>query len=347
MAETKKIKVGVNGFGRMGKLWTRIGFESDVYDIVHVNEILGSVDTHALLLEFDTVHGKWNHPVKSDGENFIIGDKKISFSDYKDPKDIPWEQYGVDVVLECTGKFKTRESIEESHLQKAGVKKVIVSAPIKTGEVLNIVCGVNESLYEHENPKQNIITAASCTTNCIAPVVKVMLNELGIKHATMTTIHDITNTQTVVDKGHSDPRRARSCINSLIPTSTGSATAITHIYPELKGKINGVAVRVPLLNASLVDIVFEVPRATTKEEVNSLMKKYAEGALEGILGFEDRPLVSADYTNEARSAVVDGQSTMVIDNTQVKLLVWYDNEWGYCNRMHDITEMVAKEMLKE
>ncbi len=215
---------------------------------------------------------------------------------------------------------------------------MVVAAPVKE-EALNIVMGCNDDLYDPA--EHDLVTAASCTTNCIAPVVKVIHEELGIVHGAITTIHDVTNNQVVVDAPHKDPRRARSALNSLIPTSTGSATAITMIYPDLKGKLNGVAVRVPLLNASLTDCVFEVSRETTPEEVNQLLKEASQGSLSGILGYEDRPLVSADYTNDPRSGIVDGPSTMVVDGTQLKLLVWYDNEWGYANRMMELVQKVA------
>jgi len=243
----------------------------------------------------------------------------------------------IDIVIDATGAYRTPELLQPYF--DAGVKKVIVAAPVKE-KALNIVMGCNDHLYD--SSKHHLLTAASCTTNCIAPVLKVIHEKLGIKHGMITTMHDVTNTQVVVDAPHKDLRRARSCLNSLIPTSTGSATAITMIYPELKGKLDGVAVRIPLLNASLTDCVFELPNATTVEEVNVLLKEASEGELKGILGYEERPLVSADYTNDPRSGIVDALSTMVTNGTQLKLLVWYDNEWGYANRMMDLTAKVAQ-----
>jgi len=260
----------------------------------------------------------------------------VSFSDHAAPGEIDWAAHGVEVVIESSGKFRTTESIQPHYDQ--GAKKVVVAAPVKDG-ALNIVMGCNDHLYDPE--EHHLVTAASCTTNCIAPVVKVMHEQIGIAHGMITTIHDVTNTQVIVDAPHKDFRRARSALNSLIPTTTGSATAITMIYPDLVGKLNGVAVRVPLLNASLTDCVFELSRKTSVDEVNALLKEAADGELNGILGYEERPLVSTDYLNDPRSGIVDALSTMVVDETQVKLLVWYDNEWGYANRLVDLVVKVA------
>lgn len=330
------IKIGINGFGRIGRLGLRAAWDSGDIDIVHVNELKGGAELAGHLAEFDTVHGRWDKQIESGDGYFSIDGEKVSFSAHSNPADIPWSDYGVDIVVESSGAFRTPESIQP-HFDN-GAKKVVVAAPVKE-EALNIVMGCNDDLYDPS--EHDLVTAASCTTNCIAPVVKVIHEELGIVHGAITTIHDVTNTQVVVDAPHKDPRRARSALNSLIPTSTGSATAITMIYPDLKGKLNGVAVRVPLLNASLTDCVFEVSRETTPEEVNQLLKQASEGSLSGILGYEDRPLVSADYTNDPRSGIVDGPSTMVVDGTQLKLLVWYDNEWGYANRMMELVQKVA------
>ncbi|MEL6127949.1 MAG: ArsJ-associated glyceraldehyde-3-phosphate dehydrogenase, partial [Pseudomonadota bacterium] len=242
-----------------------------------------------------------------------------------------------DGVVDCTGVFKSTATL--APYLDAGVKRVVVSAPVKEESVANIVYGVNEDIYDPA--RHRIVTAASCTTNCLAPVVKVIHEGLGIVHGSITTIHDVTNTQTIVDRPAKDLRRARSALNALIPTTTGSATAITLIYPELKGKLNGHAVRVPLLNASLTDCVFEVERDTSAAEVNALLKAAAEGPLAGILGYEERPLVSTDYTNDPRSAIVDALSTMVVDGTQVKIYAWYDNEWGYAHRLVDVALMVG------
>jgi glyceraldehyde 3-phosphate dehydrogenase len=261
-----------------------------------------------------------------------IDARRLSFSSHAQPADIDWGALGVDVVLECTGKFLTPETLE-GHLQR-GAKRVIVAAPVKTGGVLNVVVGVNE--HQYDPAKDRIVTAASCTTNCLAPVVKVIHESLGIRHGQITTIHDPTNTNVVVDAPHKDLRRARSAMMSLAPTTTGSATAIALIYPELKGKLNGHAVRAPVLNASLTDAVFELQQPTTAEAVNALFKQAAAGSLAGILGYEERPLVSADYARDTRSAIVDAPSTLVTDGTLLKLYAWYDNEMGYACRMVDL-----------
>ena len=333
------VRVGINGFGRMGRLGFRAGWNNPACEIVHVNEIAGDAACMAHLLEFDSVHGRWDRPVTA-GEGWMqVGERRVSYTMRDTPGGVDWTGMGIELVIECSGRFKTREALQPYFDQ--GVKKVLVSAPVPD-PAINIVQGINHDRYD---PAQHeIITAASCTTNCLAPVVKVMHEGLGIRHATMTTIHDITNTQTIVDKGHRDLRRARACGQSLIPTTTGSAKAITRIFPELTGKLNGLAVRVPLLNASLTDVVFEVDRQTDVEEVNTLFRTAAEGELQGILGYEERPLVSVDYVNDPRSSIVDAGSTMVIDGTQVKVLAWYDNEWGYVNRMMELAELIAWQM---
>ncbi len=332
------IKVGINGFGRMGRLGFRAGFDHPDIDIVHINEPNGGAKLAAHLLEFDTVHGRWDRSIEATDEDFAVDGAEVGFSEYSAPEEINWSDLGVDLVIESSGKFKTTDAIQP-HFDN-GAKKVVVAAPVK--EVLNIVMGCNDHLYDPD--QHDLVTAASCTTNCLAPVVKVMHKQIGITHGMITTIHDVTNTQVIVDAPHKDFRRARSALNSLIPTTTGSATAITMIYPDLIGKLNGVAVRVPLLNASLTDCVFEVSRKTSVEEVNALMAEAAGNELEGILGYEDRPLVSTDYLNDPRSGIVDGLSTMVVDDTQVKLLVWYDNEWGYANRLMDLAVKVARSL---
>ncbi len=331
-----KIKVGINGFGRMGRLTLRAAWGSDEFEFVHINDPAGDATALAHLLEFDSVHGRWAHPVASDGCNILIGDARISTSMNKSIEETDWS--GCDLVIEASGKMKTK-TVLEAYLAQ-GVKRVVVTAPVKEEGILNVVMGINHELYRpDEHP---IVTAASCTTNCLAPVVKVIHESLGIKHGSMTTIHDITNTQTILDAPHKDLRRARACGMSLIPTTTGSATAITHIFPELKGRLNGHAVRVPLANASLTDCVFEVERPTTEVEVNALLKAAADGELKGILGFEERPLVSIDYRTDPRSSVVDALSTMVVNGTQVKLYCWYDNEWGYANRVAELALMVGR-----
>ena len=330
-------RVGINGFGRIGRLALRAGWGYPELEFVHINEIKGGAVTAAHLLQFDSVHGPWKKSVGVEDDTLLIEGKYLSFSEYSTPGEVPWEDFGVDIVLESSGEFRTPSTLKPYF--KRGVAKVIVAAPVKE-EALNIVMGVNDHLYEES--KHHLLTAASCTTNCLAPVVKVIHEGLGIRHGVITTIHDVTNTQTIVDKPHKDLRRARSCLQSLVPTTTGSATAITLIYPELKGKLNGVAVRVPLLNASLTDCVFEVQRPTTVAEVNSLLKTAANTPpLEGILGYEERPLVSIDYKDDPRSSIIDAPSTMVIDDTQVKILAWYDNEWGYANRMVELACKVA------
>lgn len=332
------IQVGINGFGRIGRLALRAAWGWPELEFVHINEVKGGAECAAHLLKFDSVHGRWGHEVTVEGDDQIrIGDQSLSFSECSSPGEVPWEEYGVDLVLEASGKFRTVETLEPYF--KRGVQKVIVAAPVKTG-ALNVVMGVNDHRY---NPAEHhLLTAASCTTNCLAPVVKVIHEGIGIKHGVITTVHDHTNTQTIVDAPHKDLRRARATGMSLIPTTTGSATAIALIYPELKGKLNGLAVRVPLLNASLTDCVFEVARPTTVEEVNHLLKTAAETApLKGILGYEERPLVSIDYKDDPRSSIIDALSTMVIDDTQVKILAWYDNEWGYANRMVELARKVA------
>ena len=330
-------RIGINGFGRMGRLALRAGFGQPRLSIVHINEVKGGPKTAAHLLEFDSVHGRWFKRIGSAEDSVSVEGHSIAFSDAASPRDVPWDENGVEIVLECSGKFLTQDSLN-GHFAR-GAKKVIVAAPVKQGDVLNVVMGVNDGLYDPG--RHDIITAASCTTNCLAPVVKAIHESLGIKHGVITTIHDVTNTQTIVDAPHKDLRRARSGLMSLIPTTTGSATAISLIYPELKGKLNGIAVRVPLLNASLTDCVFEATRNTTVEEVNAILKTAADGPLKGVLGYEERPLVSADFLNDPRSSIVDALSTMVIDGTQLKILAWYDNEWGYVNRMIELTEKVA------
>ncbi len=324
----------VNGLGRMGKLALKPLLEKGA-KIAWINDGIGDPEMHAHLLEFDTVHGRWGAEFAHDADSVTINGTRLPFIGTKDLNDLPLD--GVDVVIDCTGVFKTEAKLAPYF--EAGVKKVVVSAPVKDGPTANIVMGVNEGTYDPA--AHHIVTAASCTTNCLAPVVKVIHENLGIRHGSMTTIHDVTNTQTIVDRPAKDLRRARSALNSLIPTTTGSATAITLIYPELKGRLNGHAVRVPLLNASLTDCVFEVERETTAEEVNAFFKAAAEDELKGILGYETRPLVSTDYTNDERSSIVDAPSTMVVNGTQVKIYAWYDNEMGYAHRLVDVALMVG------
>ncbi len=329
------IKIGINGFGRMGRLSMRAAYDWDEVEIVQINDPAGDAGTLSHLMNFDSVHGKWHHEATFDDKHIIVNGKKIPCTQNTLTKDTDWSN--CDVVIEASGKIKTK-ALLQGYLEQ-GVKRVVVTAPVKEDGVLNIVMGVNHNLYNKaEHP---IVTAASCTTNCLAPVVKVIHENLGIKHGSMTTIHDITNTQTIIDAPHKDLRRARSCGTSLIPTTTGSATAITHIFPELKGKLNGHAIRVPLTNASITDCVFELEQSTTVEQVNALLKTASEGELKDILGFEARPLVSIDYKTDPRSGIIDALSTMVINDTQLKLYVWYDNEWGYANRTAELARMVG------
>ncbi|MEO0546059.1 MAG: ArsJ-associated glyceraldehyde-3-phosphate dehydrogenase [Pseudomonadota bacterium] len=330
-------RYALNGLGRIGKLALKPLLERGA-EIAFVNDAVGDAQMHAHLLEFDTVHGRWNADFQFDADSITIDGTRIPVHQTRELANLPLE--GVDVMIDCTGAFKTEAKLQPYF--DAGVKKVVVSAPVKNPGVANIVYGVNHDIYDAD--AHTIITAASCTTNCLAPVVKVIHEGIGIKHGMITTIHDVTNTQTIVDRPAKDLRRARSALNSLIPTTTGSATAITLIYPELKGKLNGHAVRVPLLNASLTDCVFEVERDTSVEEVNALFKQAAEGSLKDILGYEERPLVSTDYTNDPRSSIVDAPSTMVVNGTQVKIYAWYDNEWGYANRLVDVAFMVGSRL---
>ena len=340
------MRVGINGMGRMGRLALRAAFGAverphddprtgNRLEVVHLNEIKGNAESTAHLVQFDTVQGRWRGDIAAESADRIrINGQQLGFTQHATAAEIPWGELGVDVVLECTGKFLTPETLQ-GHLDR-GAKRVIVAAPVKVGGVLNIVVGVNHHLYD---PAVNhIVTAASCTTNCLAPVVKVVHEALGIKHGQITTLHNPTNTNLVVDAPHKDLRRARSAMVNLAPTSTGSATAIALIYPELKGKLNGHAVRVPALNASLTDCVFELNRATTAEEVNALFAAAAQpgSPLAGILGYEPLPLVSADYARDTRSSIVDGLSTMVTDGTLLKVYAWYDNEMGYATRMVDL-----------
>ena len=342
------MKIGINGMGRIGRLVLRAalgGIPRDSKDqnadarleIVHLNEVSGRADTTAHLLEFDSVHGRWRADIES-GENSISVDgRRMSFSSSEQPASVDWGAHGCDMVLECTGRFRTLEKLA-GYFTK-GVQKVMVAAPVQDGQALNLVYGINDHLY---NPiKHDIVTAASCTTNCLAPLVKVVHESIGIQHGQITTIHDPTNTNVMVDAPHKDLRRARSAMTSLMPTTTGSAKAIGLIYPELKGKLNGHAVRVPVLNASLTDAVFELARPTSAQEVNALFAEAANNELVGILGYEERPLVSADYMNDTRSSIIDAASTLVTDGTMLKVYAWYDNEMGYACRMVDLAKRMV------
>ena len=337
------MRIGINGFGRIGRLvfralWNRPGIE-----LVHVNDPGGDAATAAHLLEFDSVHGRWDRGIQATANGFCVEGSTLTWSQQRDITAVPWKDRGVEMVLEASGKIKTPETLQP-YFDAVGLKRVIVGCPVKGAvageEALNIVYGINDHLYDPT--RHRLVTAASCTTNCLAPVVKVVHESFGIEHGMITTIHDITNTQVPIDSFKSDLRRARSGLASLIPTTTGSAKAIAMIFPELKGKLNGHAVRVPLLNGSLTDAVFELQQSVTVEQVNAAFRAAAEGPLKGILGYEERPLVSCDYTNDDRSSIVDALSTMVVDDTQLKVFAWYDNEWGYSCRMADLTCRVVE-----
>lgn len=331
------MRIGINGLGRIGRLAIRVLQDHPGLSLVHVNDVAGDALTHAHLLAFDSVHGPWDVPVSVDGQHLVIQGKSIKVTSAKTLEDADFS--GCDLVLECTGKFNSVATLKP--YLDAGIQQVVVSAPIKVPEVLNVVMGVNHTLFDSE--KYPIVTAASCTTNCIAPAIKVIHETFGIKHGSITTVHDITNTQTILDAPHKDLRRARACGMSLIPTTTGSATAIAEIFPELRGRLNGHAIRVPLANASITDCVFELECTATVEEVNNALKEASETRLSGVLGYEERPLVSIDYKTDSRSSIVDALSTMVVNDTQLKLYLWYDNEWGYANRLVELAAYTGEQ----
>ena len=333
-------RIAINGFGRIGRLALRAAWASPDFEIVHINEIAGDATTAAHLLKFDSQHGTWQPDVTSSNNEIHIDDRSVSYSENMDITATPWSDLGIDIVVDCTGTFKTSSALQPYF--DGNIQKVVVSAPVKDGP-LNIVMGVNDHLYQSDT--HHLVTAASCTTNCIAPVIKVIHEEFGIRHGAITTIHDITNSQSVLDQYQRDLRRSRASATSLIPTTTGSATAIAEIFPELKGKLSGVAVRVPVANASITDCGFEVETATSVDNVKAALQQAAnKGALQGILGYEERPLVSVDYVGDVRSSVVDAPSTMVIEGTLIKILAWYDNEIGYVNRLMELAAKVAREM---
>ncbi|CDG56130.1 Glyceraldehyde-3-phosphate dehydrogenase [Halomonas sp. A3H3] len=338
------VRIGINGLGRIGRLvlrslWARVA--AGEVALSRINDPGGDAATFAHLLEFDSVHGHWSpgQGIVAEADAIVIDGHRIPFSANKALEESDWS--GCQVAIECSGKMKTTGKLQ-AYLDQ-GVERVVVSAPVKEEGVLNMVVGVNDDKYDPE--VHRIVTAASCTTNCLAPVVKVIHETYGIRHGSMTTVHDITNTQTILDAPHKDLRRARACGMSLIPTTTGSAKAITVIFPELEGKLNGHAVRVPLANASLTDMVFELEREVTVEEVNTALKAAADGELAGILGYEERPLVSIDYRTDPRSSIIDALSTMVVNGTQLKLYAWYDNEWGYANRTAELALKVGSEQV--
>ena len=343
------MKIGINGFGRIGRLVFRALWGRPGLTIAHLNDPAGDAASAAHLLAFDSVHGRWSQPVEACEPNgggagsFRVHQQRVTFSQEADPSAVAWREAGVTLVLECSGRFKTPATLQP-YFDRSGLDRVVVACPVKGeiagAEALNVVYGINHDAYDPA--RHRLITAASCTTNCLAPLVKVVHGQFGIRHGSITTLHDVTNTQVVVDGFKADLRRARSALHSLIPTTTGSARAIGLIFPELEGKLNGHAVRVPLLNASLTDAVFEVARPVSVEEVNAAFASAASGSLQGILGYETRPLVSVDYVNDPRSAIVDASSTLVVNGTQVKVYAWYDNEWGYSSRMADLVQHVVQ-----
>jgi len=332
------MRIGINGFGRIGRLVCRALWGRPGIEIVQINDNQATAESAAHLLCFDSVHGRWDRQAEALSETeLLIDGRRLNFSRNGTPAEVSWSAAGVEMVLECSGRFKTTEALEP-YFSQGGIQRVVVGCPVK--DALNIVYGINHDLYD---PNQHrLVTAASCTTNCLAPIVKVVHEQFGIRHGSITTLHDVTNTQVVVDAFKSDLRRSRSCLQSLIPTTTGSAKAIAMIFPELEGKLNGHAVRIPLLNASLTDAVFELERPTSAEAVNQAFEQAAQGALKGILGYESRPLVSIDYVNDNRSVVIDALSTMVVDDTQLKVYGWYDNEWGYSSRMADLVSHLVQ-----
>lgn len=330
------MKVGVNGFGRIGRDVVREFFECGIkeFDLVAINAS-GNLEDLALLFKYDSVYGKFEGEIEAVEDGFMINGKKVTVTAERDPAQIPWKDLGVDLVIDSTGAFKDHASLSK-HIE-AGAKKVIITAPAKDPDA-TIVLGVNDEIYDAE--KHNIISNASCTTNCLAPVSKVILDKFGVKKGLMTTIHAYTGDQQLLDKRHKDPRRARAAALNVVPTTTGAAAAVALVIPELKGKLNGFAVRVPVPTGSLVDVTFQVEKNTTAEEVNAALKAASENELKGILGFSEEPLVSSDYVGDPRSSIVDALSTMVIDD-MVKIVSWYDNEWGYSRRVIDLAILVA------
>ena len=329
------VNLAINGIGRIGKLVLKLLISKN-FNVKYLNELNGNTNSLKHSIEFDSIHGKWQANIEEGKDEIKIDGKSIKATFVENINDLSLDD--VDIMIDCTGVHKSSSKLQK-YFDK-GVKKVIVSAPINEDNIVNIAYGVNHNIYK---PKEhNIITGASCTTNCIAPIIKVLHENIGINHGSITTIHNLTNSQTLVDIPHNDLRRGRSAINNLIPTTTGSAKAISLIYPELKGRLNGHAVRVPILNSSLTDCVFEMKSSTNKDQINNLLKSASENELKNILGYEERPLVSTDFINDPRSSVIDSLSTMVVNNTQVKIYAWYDNEWGYANRIVDIVNMVVK-----
>jgi len=330
------VKVGINGFGRIGRLVFRVALNEPDIDIVAVNDITDA-KTLAHLLKYDSVHGVLAHDVKADANGFTVAGKTVKVTAERDPAKLPWKEIGVKVVLECTGLFLDKESAGK-HIA-AGAKKVLISAPAK-GDVGTFVRGVN--LDQYDSAKYDIVSIGSCTTNCLAPVVKVLNDTFGIKRGFMTTIHSFTNDQRILDLPHKDLRRARSASLSMIPTTTGAAKAISLVIPAMKGKLDGCAIRVPTPDGSLVDLVAELDKKVTKEEINAAMKAAANGPMKGVLQYTEDPIVSCDVVGNPHSSVFDALSTMVIQDNLVKVFSWYDNEWGFSNRMVDMIKILGK-----
>jgi glyceraldehyde 3-phosphate dehydrogenase len=330
------VKIGINGFGRIGRLVFRAALNNPEVEVVAVND-LGDAESNAHLLKYDSVHGILDAEVLAQDGSFKVNGKEVKVFAEKDPAKLPWSSVGVDIVVESTGLF-TDATKAAAHLE-GGAKKVIISAPAKN-EDITIVMGVNDEKYDPANHK--IISNASCTTNCLAPVAKVLNEKFGIKRGLMTTVHAYTNDQRILDQIHSDLRRARAAGSSIIPTTTGAAKAVALVLPELKGKLNGFAMRVPTPNVSVVDLVAELGKDVTVEDINGVLKAAAEGELKGILGYSEEPLVSIDYNGNPNSSIVDALSTMVIEGNMVKVVAWYDNEWGYANRVVDLAAYINK-----
>ncbi|TES58206.1 glyceraldehyde-3-phosphate dehydrogenase [Halalkalibacterium halodurans] len=336
-----KVKVAINGFGRIGRMVFRKAVENKQFDVVAINASYPA-ETLAHLIKYDSVHGPFQGTVEIKNDALVVNGKEIKLVSSRDPRVLPWKDLEVDIVVEATGKFKTKETAGY-HLE-AGAKKVIITAPGKNEDV-TVVVGVNENDYKPE--EHHVLSNASCTTNCLAPVAKVLDEAFTIQSGMMTTVHAYTNDQKNIDNPHKDLRRARACGQSIIPTSTGAAKAISKVLPQLEGKLTGMALRVPTPNVSLVDLVVQVKADVTPEKVNHVLKQAAAGSMKGILGFTEEPLVSIDFNGNEHSAIVDGLSTMVMEDTnQVKVLAWYDNEWGYSTRVVDLVELVAKELKK-
>ncbi|MGG3339074.1 glyceraldehyde-3-phosphate dehydrogenase [Bacillus subtilis] len=333
-----KVKVAINGFGRIGRMVFRKAILDDQIQVVAINASY-SAETLAHLIKYDTIHGRYDKEVVAGEDSLIVNGKKVLLLNSRDPKQLPWREYDIDIVVEATGKFNAKDKAM-GHIE-AGAKKVILTAPGKNEDV-TIVMGVNEDQFDAE--RHVIISNASCTTNCLAPVVKVLDEEFGIESGLMTTVHAYTNDQKNIDNPHKDLRRARACGESIIPTTTGAAKALSLVLPHLKGKLHGLALRVPVPNVSLVDLVVDLKTDVTAEEVNEAFKRAAKTSMYGVLDYSDEPLVSTDYNTNPHSAVIDGLTTMVMEDRKVKVLAWYDNEWGYSCRVVDLIRHVAARM---